>query len=471
MIRHFRMSLGKGLRNKINVKRENLIMDKKNLLEIVGNVEKEDLIEIICFLVNKNPKLERNLLEYCQKNSIFENKTFITEQQLLQGWENSKKLIDELDETVFYYEYEISPTEDNLFSQLEEIMKIVNQNEISWETREKILLEVLNYIFSEHSEYYDCCNLEEWFMNLVKTLCQTKEEKRYLVDCIIESGVSGYLEWIMSIYREIGEDEKYLEIRKANLNTTEQYWELSQYYEEKNKKNLALETALTGLEKGIGGIEEIFGYLFKFYSKEHNDKILEELYDKSMKKNRNYAKFEITELMYSYYKKNNNYEKMKNLMLLLVKLAPYDDLLDWYKECQKELSEEDFKLYEEQIINIIKNKDASAYLKICLVKNNKKEVLDYLQKNPYIDRKHYFSEKIASEYPKEILELYWKEAQDFANLGQRHNYDYCVSVLSSIKKIMDNNNWKDEWKIKFETFFEKNKKKRLLVERMKARFK
>ena len=52
MIRHFRMSLGKGLRNKINVKRENLIMDKKNLLEIVENVEKEDLIEIICFLVN-----------------------------------------------------------------------------------------------------------------------------------------------------------------------------------------------------------------------------------------------------------------------------------------------------------------------------------------------------------------------------------------------------------------------------------
>ena len=38
-------------------------MDKKNLLEIVGNVEKGDLIEIICFLVNKNPKLERNLLE------------------------------------------------------------------------------------------------------------------------------------------------------------------------------------------------------------------------------------------------------------------------------------------------------------------------------------------------------------------------------------------------------------------------
>lgn len=327
------------------------------------------------------------------KNSIFENKTFITEQQLLQGWENSKKLIDELDETVFYYEYEISPTEDNLFSQLEEIMEIVNQNEISWETREKILLEVLNYIFSEHSEYYDCCNLEEWFMNLVKTLCQTKEEKRYLVDCIIESGVSGYLEWIMSIYREIGEDEKYLEIRKANLNTTEQYWELSQYYEEKNKKNLALETALTGLEKGIGGIEEIFGYLFKFYSKEHNDKILEELYDKSMKKNRNYAKFEITELMYSYYKKNNNYEKMKNLMLLLVKLAPYDDLLDWYKECQKELSEEDFKLYEEQIINIIKNKDASAYLKICLVKNNKKEVLDYLQKKSIYRQKALFFRK------------------------------------------------------------------------------
>ena len=172
------MSLGKGLKSKINVKKENLIMDKKNLLEIVGNVEKGDLIEIICFLVNKNPKLEGNLLEYCQKNSIFENKMFITEQQLLQGWENSKKLINELDETVFYYEYEISPTEDNLFSQLEEIMEIINQNEISWETKKKILLEVLNYIFSEHSEYYDCCNLEEWFMNLVETLCQTKEEKR-----------------------------------------------------------------------------------------------------------------------------------------------------------------------------------------------------------------------------------------------------------------------------------------------------
>ena len=465
------MSLEKGLKSKINVKKENLIMDKKNLLEIVGNVEKGDLIEIICFLVNKNPKLERNLLEYCQKNSIFENKMFITEQQLLQGWENSKKLINELDETVFYYEYEISPTEDNLFSQLEEIMEIINQNEISWETKKKILLEVLNYIFSEHSEYYDCCNLEEWFMNLVETLCQTKEEKRYLVDYIIENGVSGYSEWIASIYREIGEDEKYLEIRKANLNTTEQYWELLQYYEEKNKKDLALETALKGLEKGIGGIEEIFGYLFKFYSKGHNDEILEELYDKAMKKNRNYAKFEITELMYNYYKKNNDYEKMKNLLLRLVELAQYDNLLDLYKKCQNELSKEDFELHEQQIINIIKNKDVSTYLKICLEKNNKKEVLNYLQKNSHIDKEYYFSEKLLSKYPKEILELYWKKAQDYANMGQRHNYDSCVSVLSIIKKIMESGNWEDEWKIKFETFFEKNKKKRLLVEKVKARFK
>ena len=40
MIRRFRMSLEEGLKNKINVKRKNLIMEKKNLLEIVGNVEK-----------------------------------------------------------------------------------------------------------------------------------------------------------------------------------------------------------------------------------------------------------------------------------------------------------------------------------------------------------------------------------------------------------------------------------------------
>lgn len=446
-------------------------MNKKNLLEIIENVEKKDLLDLIYFLVNKNQKIEKDLLKYCQENNLFENKMLIAEQRFLEGWKNLKKVVDNLDDSIFYYEEEASPQEDEIFSQAEEIIKIVNENEISWKLREKILLEVLSEILSEHDDYYFYCNLEEWFMNIVETLCQTKEEKQCLADYIVESGVSGYSEWVASIYREIGENEKYLEIRKENLNTTDQYWELLQYYEEKNKKDLALETALDGLEKGDGGIEKIFGYIFKFYSRQNNDEKLEELYEKAMKKNYNYAKFEITELMYNYYKKNNNYEKMKNLLLRLVELTHDDNLLDWYQKCQNELSKGDFELHEEQIINIIKNKSVSEYLKICLVKNNKKEVLDYLQKNLYIDRDHYFSEKLLSEYPKEILELYWKEAQDYANMGQRHNYDSCVSVLSIIKKIMYSGNWEDEWKIKFEAFFEKNKKKRLLVERMKAKFK
>ena len=93
MIRHFRMSLGKGLRNKINVKRENLIMDKKNLLEIVENVEKEDLIEIICFLVNKNPKLERNLLEYCQKIVFLKIKRLLQNSSYYKDGKTQKNLL------------------------------------------------------------------------------------------------------------------------------------------------------------------------------------------------------------------------------------------------------------------------------------------------------------------------------------------------------------------------------------------
>lgn len=48
-------------------------------------------------------------------------------------------------------------------------------------------------------------------------------------------------------------------------------------------------------------------------------------------------------------------------------------------------------------------------------------------------------------------------------LMKAENYNYAVSVLQEIKKIVEKNKWTDEWNNQYKAFLERHKRKKLLL--------
>ena len=96
------------------------------------------------------------------------------------------------------------------------------------------------------------------------------------------------------------------------------------------------------------------------------------------------------------------------------------------------------------------------------------EVIEYLTEHQCyggwggVDYEHYFSKRLAASYPREIVEMYWKEVSYYVGLGKEKNYSHAVGVLKEIKKIMKNN-WSEEWDSRYKAFLEEHSRKKLLM--------
>lgn len=89
---------------------------------------------------------------------------------------------------------------------------------------------------------------------------------------------------------------------------------------------------------------------------------------------------------------------------------------------------------ESQIMNIIKKRNLSRYFDILIDMNETKEVIEYItQHQQYrgwgLDAGHYFSERLSGEYPREVVDMYWKVAAFYVSLGKESNYRRAVGVF------------------------------------------
>lgn len=296
--------------------------------------------------------------------------------------------------------------------------------------------------------------------------CQKRESKTKTDNLaqILESKIKQY--WAAKIYLENGEEQKFVESKKANLHYGSDYLELAAYYKKHDDKEAALKIVLEGLDKADGRLDEIYEYLFQYYESNENEAALEKLYAQSKKKNRDQDA--ITELMYQYYQKKGDYGKQKETLLKLVSCCDARELRKLYQKCRKELSNEDFDKEESVILNTIKKRNLSAYFDILMDKGEKKEVIEYIAKHQQyggwgLDQGHYFSKRLSAEYPREVLDMYWIEVGFYVSLGKEKNYNHAVDVLKEIRTIMKRNKWTDEWNTKYNTFLEEHRRKKLLL--------
>lgn len=441
-------------------------MDKKTIKQLINQYNNMELQELVCHIVSKNKKAQQALLEYCQEhdeNPKSEKHNLIIEKQLQQHWMEASQIIEQFD----MYGGGPASDEDDAYYELEKMEALLEDNKVSWKVRKEILDEMLEFVASDNSGFTDT------LVDIALLMCETKEENIYLANFLNQNGNFYYSRLAEKIYLQNGEEQKFLESKKANLQFGSDYLELADYYKKHGEEKKALNIVLEGLEKAEGGLDEIYEYLFRYYKKKQKEDELEKLYKNAEKKQRNQDT--ITKLMYQYYKEKGDYKKQKGALFKLLDLEDNRKLYELYQKCKQELKCEDFETEEKEILQIIKKRDLLIYFDILLDKNQPKEVIEYLTNSPQsgklgwrLDEGHRFSKRLSEQYPREVVEMYWKEVDFYVGLGKEKNYNHAVSVLKDIQKIMKRNKWQDEWNIKFQNFLEQHKRKKLLLKELEG---
>lgn len=296
-----------------------------------------------------------------------------------------------------------------------------------------------------------------------------KQKKRYLAERLTKDGGYYWQDVGASLYEEIGDDEQYLQFRMGHLMGEHDYMDLAMYYEERNEHEMAVKTAEKAVESNVAR-EKVFDYLFNEYKKAGNHDAVWQLYNTLEDKDPKYGIGSMTESMYEYCKQRKDYDNQRQLLIKMVSYGNAGDAKKWYAQCREELKEKDFQDTEEELLQTIKTRNLTSYLDICMEKGWTQEVLDYVLKNRdsggwfCIDSDHRYSKQLEGAYPKEILEYYWQEAEQYTCAGKRENYMQAARLLKRIHDLMSKNDQSDEWEKRYSEYKERHKRKRLLFE-------
>ncbi len=432
-------------------------MDKNTLNNIIGKMGKKELINLINEMIMLNGAAEQTLLNYCEKKSTEDNRNLIFERQLVQYWNNAYHTIDQANECGGCSERD----EDDACYEIEKMTELVKENDLSWNCRKGVLDEMLKQALYDNSGFTDC------LMESAYEFCKNDDENEYLADFLKERGDYYFKGIAASIYSELGNDDKFLDIKLANLEYSSDYLQVADYYMRQGEEELALNMLWEGFDKSRGRMDNIYKYLFKIYEARKDEKSILKLHKMALKKDRDQDS--ITELMYGFYKKKDDYENLKKMLLLMIQLCEMTDIVKWYEKCRTELTIEDWEENEVKILLSVKEKNLNVYLDICLEKSNNTEVLKLIKdKTRYdswnnIDYNHEYSRLLIEYYPDEILEMYWKEAAWYIEKGKEMNYRHAAGVLQDIRSIYERNNRIDEWNKKFNELKEIHKRKKLLM--------
>jgi hypothetical protein len=290
----------------------------------------------------------------------------------------------------------------------------------------------------------DNSSFEDQLMETCEQMCQTPEEKIYLAKSLIELG---YEEDAAQLYLEAGDEEKYLAIKRKHLNSSHDYVRLAEYHKRKGNDAEAtsyIEEAIAKFKDSNGDLLAL--HLFDYHSKHSEPSEVEALLDLC---NSSHGIIRLQEEFLQYFKKRKNYEKTKECILELFKGDRGEIASRRYYEIKSLLTPKDWSVHEPSLFKALESKDYDAYLKLCLKKGMKEEVLEGLMKGSHLYKERLVLVKgLIYDYPAEMLEMLVKSADSRVGFRERSAYVEAVEFLDIARKIQveilkDEAGWKE----------------------------
>ncbi|MCE8425548.1 MAG: hypothetical protein J5U17_07190 [Candidatus Methanoperedens sp.] len=360
-------------------------------------LDKEELFDLLQDILEEKPEIFELILEWFKEkqNTAPEKvtqKTSINDELFMEYWNDAREIISDFNE----YGGGSEEDEEEACSHLDRISDLINEGNISTAAKVKFLDDA----FEEYN--YENSGLEDAMMDVFFEICQTNEEWEYLVKKLDGHPSDWRKKLIMDIQKKYLHDDKaYLDERMKKLHYGMDYWDLAAFYIEKGETDKALETAEKGLLKGEGRLTELFQFLADHFAKKGDTANLERIVHTALEKGD--EEKPMLDIIFEYYRAQGNYEKAKGALL---------------------------KSFE--------------YLRICLDKNMKKNVVEIIlsslspgSNTGFVLENDFdvFADNLKEEYPERIIQYYMQKAHGKTKGGSRKTYGTAARYLAKVKDI------------------------------------
>lgn len=229
---------------------------RKDPLEGLLQAASPDVLrKLIQELASGRPEIRRECFEFLKKRVTLsaEEEASSEAEALLSLWHELEPDLCELDD----YGGGDYGLVDHVSDLLYELCKGLKKKKIPHEYRQELLDEVLPYIRSGNA------GLDDALYDVAYAACYDKEDLRDLAGRLEAIGRDWPIDHARRIYREIGDHQKYLELRSHRMKYGGDYHDLAAFYWETGDKEKAVEVARKGLKEGVGRMDELRSFMIE----------------------------------------------------------------------------------------------------------------------------------------------------------------------------------------------------------------
>jgi len=288
-------------------------------------------------------------------------------------------------------------TRDHVAELLYQIQAQLDSKKVAPDYRREILERVLPYIESGNA------GLDDLLYDVAYAACYDDSDLRRLAEAF--EAMTG--EWKVAnarcIYRQIGNREKYLELRMGQMEYGADYHDLATFYWESGEKEKALQVAEEGLRKGKGRMDELRRFVAD-RAEESGDR------EKYMALQFDHAADGLT----------------------LVK----------YKAFKKMCTAAEWERFEPKVLAQINNAWRAEQLNIRMHRKEYAAAMAILSKGRYpmtdwdADDEIRAAKKLETHYPEEILKYYLSGLGDLRVNATRKEYARKAKVMAKVRHLL-----------------------------------
>jgi len=300
-------------------------------------------------------------------------------------------------------------TEDAVREGLYELEQKLDEITLTPEDKEELLNEVLSYIQSGNA------GMDDALYDIAYATCKNDDDLRELAERFEDLKQDWPITHARRIYRQIGDNKKYLELRMRKMHYGADYHDLASFYWETREKKKAIAIAKKGMEKAEGRMDELRMFLAK-RAKEAGDRE--------------------TYLDYYFSQKTDRLT------------------LSSYKEIEKECQKKEWQKFEPKLIAMLeKNFDIQAVI-IYLYREEYEKALQFFKKTSrsvycYSSKSEVFSvaKELEIKYPMEILFFYKSSIGNLNISASRKIYSRNAVAVARVRRVLvDVMKKPDAWK-------------------------
>lgn len=207
------------------------------------------LADLLVRLAARRPDVRRECFDYLKKHVVLSpgQQRQSEGERLLALWDELAPDLDDLDA----YGGGDYGVDCHVAGLLHEIEQALSRKKIEADYRHELLNNVLPYIESGNA------GLDDALYDVACATCATDGDWRALAESFEAMGGDWRIDHARRIYRQLGDRDKYLELRHRKMVTGVDYHDLADFYWKSGEKEKAMEIAEEGLRRGTGRMDEL----------------------------------------------------------------------------------------------------------------------------------------------------------------------------------------------------------------------